>query len=160
SSSSSSSEFPIAPVTAPLGIRRWKRVGPLPARRLACRYASPRSSDHRSSSSSSSSDSLPVNSSSLDTSHAPDQDHSGSSARDCAAPLSTLYPPTTSESSSGDSSERPLHSSSHSAGPSCKRCRSPIDSRECTYQDFMKCQPLSFKGTEGVVGLIRWSEKM
>ncbi|GKB30113.1 putative reverse transcriptase domain-containing protein [Tanacetum coccineum] len=32
--------------------------------------------------------------------------------------------------------------------------------RKCTYQDFMKCQPLSFKGTEGVVGLIRWSEKM
>ncbi|GJR30693.1 reverse transcriptase domain-containing protein [Tanacetum coccineum] len=32
--------------------------------------------------------------------------------------------------------------------------------RECTYQDFMKCQPLGFKGTKGVVGLIRWSEKM
>ncbi|GKB89182.1 hypothetical protein Tco_0961454 [Tanacetum coccineum] len=32
--------------------------------------------------------------------------------------------------------------------------------RECTYQDFMKCQPLNFKGTEGVVGLIRWCEKM
>ncbi|GKE27363.1 hypothetical protein Tco_1442747 [Tanacetum coccineum] len=32
--------------------------------------------------------------------------------------------------------------------------------RKCTYQDFMKCQPLSFKGTEGVVGLIRWSENM
>ncbi|GJX54422.1 reverse transcriptase domain-containing protein [Tanacetum coccineum] len=31
---------------------------------------------------------------------------------------------------------------------------------ECTYQDFMKCQPLNFKGTEGVVGLIRWFEKM
>ncbi|GJX47638.1 putative reverse transcriptase domain-containing protein [Tanacetum coccineum] len=31
---------------------------------------------------------------------------------------------------------------------------------ECTYQDFIKCQPLSFKGTEGVAGLIRWSEKM
>ncbi|GKF95583.1 putative reverse transcriptase domain-containing protein, partial [Tanacetum coccineum] len=30
---------------------------------------------------------------------------------------------------------------------------------ECTYQDFMKCQPLSFKGTKGVVGLIRWSER-
>ncbi|GKF89218.1 hypothetical protein Tco_0263181, partial [Tanacetum coccineum] len=28
--------------------------------------------------------------------------------------------------------------------------------RKCTYQDFMKCQPLGFKGTEGVVGLIRW----
>ncbi|GKB50587.1 putative reverse transcriptase domain-containing protein [Tanacetum coccineum] len=32
--------------------------------------------------------------------------------------------------------------------------------RECTYQDFMKCQPLNFKGTEEVVGLIRWFEKM
>nr|GEX47584.1 putative reverse transcriptase domain-containing protein [Tanacetum cinerariifolium] len=32
--------------------------------------------------------------------------------------------------------------------------------RECTYQDFMKCQPLNFKGTKGVVGLIRWYEKM
>ncbi|GJS00956.1 putative reverse transcriptase domain-containing protein, partial [Tanacetum coccineum] len=32
--------------------------------------------------------------------------------------------------------------------------------RECTYQDFMKCQPLNFKGTKGVVGLIRWFKKM
>ncbi|GJZ52222.1 reverse transcriptase domain-containing protein [Tanacetum coccineum] len=32
--------------------------------------------------------------------------------------------------------------------------------QECTYQEFMKCQPLNFKGTEGVVGLIRWFEKM
>ncbi|GJU83954.1 putative reverse transcriptase domain-containing protein [Tanacetum coccineum] len=32
--------------------------------------------------------------------------------------------------------------------------------RECTYQDFMKCQPLNFKGTEGVVRLIRWFENM
>ncbi|GJZ18443.1 hypothetical protein Tco_0554566 [Tanacetum coccineum] len=96
---SSSSEFPIAPVTAPPGIRRRsailirpgeaipfgrpyrthlngprklltarKRVGPLPARRLASRHASPRSSDHHSSSSSSSSDSSPVHSSGLDAS--------------------------------------------------------------------------------------------
>ncbi|GJR09648.1 reverse transcriptase domain-containing protein [Tanacetum coccineum] len=29
--------------------------------------------------------------------------------------------------------------------------------RECTYQDFMKCQPLNFKGTEGVVdGALTW----
>ncbi|GJV91256.1 hypothetical protein Tco_1539069 [Tanacetum coccineum] len=136
-----SSDFPIAPVTAPPEIRRWstilirpgeaipfgrpyrthlngprklltarKRVGPLPSRRLAWRYASPRSSDHHPSSSSSSSDSLPVHSSSLD---APDQAHSGSLTRD---------------SSSGDSPERPLHSSSHSAGPSRKRCRSLVDS--------------------------------
>ncbi|GJX69809.1 reverse transcriptase domain-containing protein [Tanacetum coccineum] len=32
--------------------------------------------------------------------------------------------------------------------------------RECTYPDFMKCQPLNFKGIEGVVELIQWFEKM
>ncbi|GKA14763.1 putative reverse transcriptase domain-containing protein [Tanacetum coccineum] len=32
--------------------------------------------------------------------------------------------------------------------------------RLCFYADFMKCQPLNFKGTEGVVGLTRWIEKM
>ncbi|GJX74214.1 hypothetical protein Tco_0312809 [Tanacetum coccineum] len=32
--------------------------------------------------------------------------------------------------------------------------------RECTYQDFVKCQPMNFKGTEGFVGLTRWFEKM
>ncbi|GJY07716.1 putative reverse transcriptase domain-containing protein [Tanacetum coccineum] len=32
--------------------------------------------------------------------------------------------------------------------------------RECTYPDFMKCQPLNFKGTEGVVELTQWVEKM
>ncbi|GJR70620.1 hypothetical protein Tco_0016685 [Tanacetum coccineum] len=124
-----------------------KRVGPLPARRLASRRVSPHSSDHRSSSSSSSSDSSPVHSSGLD---APDQAHSGSSTRDvsprlgyplrrasrhseafrrwCATPLSSLYPPTTLESSSGDSSERPLHSYSHSVRPSRKRYISLVDS--------------------------------
>ncbi|GKB06656.1 hypothetical protein Tco_0834889 [Tanacetum coccineum] len=175
---SSSSDFPIAPITAPLWTRRRvailirpgkaipfgrpyrthlngprklltarKRVGPILARRLAWRRVSPRSSDHRSSSSSLSSDSSPVYSSGLD---ALDQAHSGSSTRDvsprlgypprreprcskafrrsCTAPLSTLYPPTTLGSSSGDSSEKPLHSASPSAGPSCKRCRSLVDS--------------------------------
>ncbi|GJR02822.1 putative reverse transcriptase domain-containing protein [Tanacetum coccineum] len=32
--------------------------------------------------------------------------------------------------------------------------------RECTYHDFVKCQPLNFKGTEGVVGLTRWFKKI
>ncbi|GKA08160.1 putative reverse transcriptase domain-containing protein, partial [Tanacetum coccineum] len=32
--------------------------------------------------------------------------------------------------------------------------------QECTYQDFMKCQPLYFKGTEGVVELTQWFERM
>ncbi|GKB34785.1 hypothetical protein Tco_0879727, partial [Tanacetum coccineum] len=42
-----------------------------------------------------------------------------------SAPLSTLYPPTTSESSLDSSSRRSLDSSSPSTRPSCKRCRSP-----------------------------------
>ncbi|GKA50130.1 hypothetical protein Tco_0743203 [Tanacetum coccineum] len=33
-------------------------------------------------------------------------------------------------------------------------------SRMCTYKDFFDCQPLNFKGTEGVVGLTQWFEKM
>ncbi|GJZ43167.1 reverse transcriptase domain-containing protein, partial [Tanacetum coccineum] len=32
--------------------------------------------------------------------------------------------------------------------------------RECTYQDFIKCQPLFFKGTKGVVELTQWFERM
>ncbi|GJU92192.1 reverse transcriptase domain-containing protein [Tanacetum coccineum] len=35
-----------------------------------------------------------------------------------------------------------------------------MPAQECTYQDFLTCQPLSFKGTEGVVELTRWFEKM
>ncbi|GJX81129.1 putative reverse transcriptase domain-containing protein [Tanacetum coccineum] len=30
-----------------------------------------------------------------------------------------------------------------------------MPARECTYQDFLKCQPLNFNGTEGVIGLTR-----
>ncbi|GKD03311.1 hypothetical protein Tco_1178285, partial [Tanacetum coccineum] len=45
-----------------------------------------------------------------------------------AAPLSTSYPPTTSESSLGSSSERSLDSSSPFSRPSRKRCRSPTAS--------------------------------
>ncbi|GJR57286.1 putative reverse transcriptase domain-containing protein [Tanacetum coccineum] len=32
--------------------------------------------------------------------------------------------------------------------------------QECTFKDFLNCQPLTFKGTEGVVGLTQWLEKM
>ncbi|GJW36900.1 putative reverse transcriptase domain-containing protein [Tanacetum coccineum] len=47
---------------------------------------------------------------------------------------------------------------SHSSGVGIRR---PVQvARECTYPDFLKCQPLNFKGTEGVVGLTRWFEKM
>nr|GEV35964.1 putative reverse transcriptase domain-containing protein [Tanacetum cinerariifolium] len=32
--------------------------------------------------------------------------------------------------------------------------------RECTFQDFLKCKPHTFSGTEGVVRLTRWFEKI
>ncbi|GKF11773.1 hypothetical protein Tco_0049699 [Tanacetum coccineum] len=32
--------------------------------------------------------------------------------------------------------------------------------RECTFQDFLKCKPHNFSGTEGVVELTRWFKKM
>nr|GFA84166.1 reverse transcriptase domain-containing protein [Tanacetum cinerariifolium] len=32
--------------------------------------------------------------------------------------------------------------------------------RECTYIDFLKCQPLPFKGTEGVASLSQWCERV
>nr|GEW07732.1 hypothetical protein [Tanacetum cinerariifolium] len=31
---------------------------------------------------------------------------------------------------------------------------------ECTYTDYLKCQPLPFKGTEGVASLFQWCERM
>ncbi|GJU44745.1 putative reverse transcriptase domain-containing protein [Tanacetum coccineum] len=44
---------------------------------------------------------------------------------------------------------------------SCGGPRRPVQpARVCSYTDFMKCQPLNFKGTEGVVGLSQWLEKM
>nr|GFB53407.1 hypothetical protein [Tanacetum cinerariifolium] len=43
---------------------------------------------------------------------------------------------------------------SHTSGTGVKRIERVT--RECTYQDFMKCQLLYFKGTEGVVELTQW----
>nr|GFA57141.1 hypothetical protein [Tanacetum cinerariifolium] len=47
---------------------------------------------------------------------------------------------------------------SQSSGEGLRRPVQPA--RVCSYTDFMKCQPLNFKGTEGVVGLSQWLEKM
>ncbi|GKA84491.1 putative reverse transcriptase domain-containing protein [Tanacetum coccineum] len=47
---------------------------------------------------------------------------------------------------------------SHSSGG---RLRRPVQlAHACYYTDFMKCQPMNFKRTEGVVGLSQWLEKM
>ncbi|GJT64144.1 reverse transcriptase domain-containing protein [Tanacetum coccineum] len=47
---------------------------------------------------------------------------------------------------------------SHDSGTGSRRTERAA--RECTYNDFLKCQPLNFKGTKGVVGLTQWFEKM
>ncbi|GJR50980.1 putative reverse transcriptase domain-containing protein [Tanacetum coccineum] len=47
---------------------------------------------------------------------------------------------------------------SHTSGTGARRNERTV--RECTYQDFMKCQPLFFRGTEGVVNLTQWFERM
>ncbi|GKD07741.1 hypothetical protein Tco_1187426 [Tanacetum coccineum] len=47
---------------------------------------------------------------------------------------------------------------SHDSGSNGRRRMSIA--RECTYIDFLKCQPLNFKGTKGVVGLTQWFERM
>ncbi|GKB44472.1 putative reverse transcriptase domain-containing protein [Tanacetum coccineum] len=49
----------------------------------------------------------------------------------------------------------------HRNGNHCMNYRGfmPV-ARECTFQDFLKCKPHNFSGTEGVVGLTRWFKKM
>ncbi|GJY03306.1 reverse transcriptase domain-containing protein [Tanacetum coccineum] len=47
---------------------------------------------------------------------------------------------------------------SHNSGTGARR--NERATCECTYPDFMKYQPLNFKGTKGVVDLTQWVEKM
>ncbi|GJU05023.1 putative reverse transcriptase domain-containing protein [Tanacetum coccineum] len=47
---------------------------------------------------------------------------------------------------------------SHDSGMGGRR-QSPL-ACECTYPDFMKCKPIYLKGTEGVVELTQWFERM
>nr|GEX98604.1 hypothetical protein [Tanacetum cinerariifolium] len=159
------SEFPLAPVGASPGIRRRpatlirpgeatpfgrpyrtrsnglrrllttrKRVGPIPARSLAWRRVSHHSSDRHSSPDSSSS-SLPSDYSL--SGHTPPD----TTDADTSAPLSKPYPPTTSESSLGLSSERSVDSSSPSSGPFCKRCMSHTASVPSPTHDLMSIAP-------------------
>ncbi|GJR74289.1 putative reverse transcriptase domain-containing protein [Tanacetum coccineum] len=149
-----SSEFPIAPIVAPLGIRRWPSILIRPGEVIpfgrpyrthpnGLRFTSDSSSSGLSSDSSSDtssgspldslSDTPSVHSLGCDASG---QTHSGPSTRvssSRSAPLSTPYPSTTSESSPDSVSERSLDSSSLFAGPPRKRFRdsySPEDSRD------------------------------
>ncbi|GKC57590.1 reverse transcriptase domain-containing protein [Tanacetum coccineum] len=39
------------------------------------------------------------------------------------------------------------------------RLREAPVARQCSYKEFMSCQPINFKGAEGAIGLIRWFER-
>ncbi|GKE95174.1 hypothetical protein Tco_1580029, partial [Tanacetum coccineum] len=125
-----------------------KRVGPITARRLAWRCVSHQSSDRHSSPDSSSSSSPSDHSLSGHTPPDTTDDDSSTPQRFVhrslartprrseafrhwrSAPLSTPYPPTTSESSLGSYSERSLDSSSPSSRPSRKRFRDSYSSED------------------------------
>ncbi|GKA19832.1 putative reverse transcriptase domain-containing protein [Tanacetum coccineum] len=47
---------------------------------------------------------------------------------------------------------------SHDSGTGSQRTERAA--RECTYSDFLKCQPLNFKGTKGVLSLTQWFERL
>ncbi|GKG39314.1 hypothetical protein Tco_0463459, partial [Tanacetum coccineum] len=47
---------------------------------------------------------------------------------------------------------------SHTSGTGVRRNERVV--RECTYQYFMKCHPLYFKGTDGVIELTQWFKRM
>nr|GEZ96927.1 putative reverse transcriptase domain-containing protein [Tanacetum cinerariifolium] len=50
--------------------------------------------------------------------------------------------------------ERVQNEANRAKGPNV----APV-ARECTFTDFMKCSPITFRRNEGAVGLIRWIEK-
>nr|GEZ57329.1 hypothetical protein [Tanacetum cinerariifolium] len=50
--------------------------------------------------------------------------------------------------------ERVQNEANRAKGPNV----APV-ARECTFAHFMKCSPITFRGNEGAVGLIRWIEK-
>ncbi|GJX34798.1 hypothetical protein Tco_0246355, partial [Tanacetum coccineum] len=47
---------------------------------------------------------------------------------------------------------------SHNSGTGVRRTKRTA--RECTYTDFLKCQTLKFKYTEGFANLSQWFERM
>nr|GFC21472.1 hypothetical protein [Tanacetum cinerariifolium] len=57
-----------------------------------------------------------------------------------------------------DATRSKISEDSHDSRTGVRR-QAPL-AHECTYTDFIKCNPLYFKGTEGVVELTQWFERM
>nr|GFA29752.1 hypothetical protein [Tanacetum cinerariifolium] len=58
-----------------------------------------------------------------------------------------------------DERERVRMEATKARGPAGGPANAPM-TRECSFTGFMKCGPTQFHGTEGVVGLVRWFEKI
>nr|GEY30397.1 hypothetical protein [Tanacetum cinerariifolium] len=52
--------------------------------------------------------------------------------------------------------DRSMNGDNSNDSGTCRR-RKMTTPRECSYTNFLKCQPMSFQGTKGVVGLTRWA---
>ncbi|GJY69609.1 reverse transcriptase domain-containing protein [Tanacetum coccineum] len=117
------SEFPLAPVVAPPGIRRRSATLVRPEEQLTPIFCSSFLIRTYTTDADSSTPQRFVHRSLARTPR-----HSEAFRRWRSAPLSTPYPPTTSESSLGSSSERSLDSSLPFPRPSRKRCRFPTAS--------------------------------
>nr|GFB18365.1 hypothetical protein [Tanacetum cinerariifolium] len=66
-------------------------------------------------------------------------------------PARGLTHPEVPEEPARDADRSRNREDNHDSGTGLRRQAPPT--RECTYQDFMKCKPLYFKGTKGVVEL-------
>ncbi|GKF25325.1 hypothetical protein Tco_0081219 [Tanacetum coccineum] len=53
---------------------------------------------------------------------------------------------------------KPVADSADNTNRNTREREAPV-ARKCSYKEFMSCQPINFKGTEGAVGLIRWFER-
>ncbi|GJX31397.1 putative reverse transcriptase domain-containing protein [Tanacetum coccineum] len=71
---------------------------------------------------------------------------------------SVIIDPLLSSTAQDTEEPKPKWRRSHDSGTGVRR-QAPL-ARECTYQDFMKCKPLYFKDTEGVIELTQWFERM
>nr|GEY36025.1 reverse transcriptase domain-containing protein [Tanacetum cinerariifolium] len=71
-------------------------------------------------------------------------------------PPSLLMPPKRNSASAASASEAPA------MNQDAIRNHEPREAhvaRKCSYKEFMSCQPINFKGSEGAVGLICWFER-
>ncbi|GJZ95826.1 hypothetical protein Tco_0668160 [Tanacetum coccineum] len=68
-------------------------------------------------------------------------------------PASGLAQPEIPKEAARDADRNTNGDGNHNSGIGVRRTKRVA--KECTYPDFMKCQPLNLKGTEGVVELIQ-----